>query len=78
MTKYFLAVSLIFLYSCTEQKAVEPVIEEIIKSEAPKTNVTSLVILGTIQDAGAPHIACKKACCADLFENPDKDKQVIF
>ena len=36
----------------------------------------SLVVLGTIQDAGSPHIACKKDCCKDLFDNPDKNRQV--
>ena len=30
----------------------------------------SLIVLGTIQDAGSPHIACKKECCKDLFDNP--------
>lgn len=38
---------------------------------------TSLIILGTIQDAGSPHIACKKDCCKDLFQNPDKDRKVV-
>lgn len=37
----------------------------------------SLVVLGTLQDAGSPHIACKKACCADLFENPDPSRKVV-
>jgi pyrroloquinoline quinone biosynthesis protein B len=38
---------------------------------------TTLVILGTIQDAGSPHIACKKECCATLFENPDSLRKVV-
>lgn len=38
---------------------------------------TSLVILGTVQDAGSPHIACNKDCCKDLFNNPDKDRKVV-
>lgn len=38
---------------------------------------TSLVVLGTLQDAGAPHIACKKDCCKNLFENPNLDLQVV-
>lgn len=38
---------------------------------------TSLIILGTIQDAGSPHIACKKDCCANLFENPDPLRKVV-
>lgn len=37
----------------------------------------SLVVLGTIQDAGSPHIACKKICCEGLFENPDPKRQVV-
>ena len=38
---------------------------------------TSLVILGTIQDAGSPHIACKKECCAKLFKSPDALRKVV-
>jgi len=37
----------------------------------------SLIVLGTVQDAGSPHIACKKQCCADLFENPDPKRKVV-
>jgi len=29
-------------------------------------NETALVILGTVQDAGSPQIACPKPCCTDL------------
>ncbi len=36
-----------------------------------------IVVLGTIQDAGSPHIACKKDCCKGLFNNPDKERQVV-
>lgn len=42
-----------------------------------KITETSLIVLGTIQDAGSPHIACKKACCKDLFLNPDKNRKVV-
>lgn len=38
---------------------------------------TSLIVLGTIQDAGSPHIGCSKECCADLFENPDPGRRVV-
>lgn len=38
---------------------------------------TSLVVLGTIQDAGSPQIACKKSCCSSLFENPDVNRKVV-
>ena len=38
---------------------------------------TSLVVLGTVQDAGSPHIACKKECCKNLFEKPDSLRKVV-
>ena len=47
------------------------------KSSYSPVNEPSLVILGTIQDAGSPHIACKKDCCTSLFENPDPLRKVI-
>ncbi|MCA0931444.1 MBL fold metallo-hydrolase [Lutimonas saemankumensis] len=36
-----------------------------------------LLVLGTVQDAGSPHAACKKACCADLFGNPNPKRKVV-
>lgn len=51
------------------------------ESSTPITKVDdlgiSLVVLGTIQDAGSPHIGCKKECCADLFNNPDTSRKVV-
>lgn len=38
---------------------------------------SSLVILGTIQDGGSPHIGCTKPCCKNLFSNPDKTRMVV-
>ena len=77
MEIHYLLALIIYICSCNEQKVSE--IQEVEEThlEVKRTYVTSLVILGTIQDAGQPHIACKKQCCVDLFENPDKDKQVI-
>lgn len=37
----------------------------------------SLIVLGTVQDAGSPHIACDKVCCAALFETPDASRKVV-
>lgn len=37
----------------------------------------SLIVLGTLQDAGAPHIACKKKCCEDLFVQPNINLQIV-
>ncbi len=38
---------------------------------------TYLIVLGNVQDAGSPQIACTKKCCQDLFENPDKNRKVV-
>ena len=50
-------------------------------AQTPKLNTelttTSIIILGTIQDAGSPHIACTKDCCKDLFDHPDLNRQVV-
>ncbi len=40
-------------------------------------NSVSLVVLGTVQDAGSPHIACEKECCADLFDNQEATRKVV-
>ena len=37
----------------------------------------SLIILGTVQDGGSPHIGCKKECCSTLFEHPDPTRMVV-
>lgn len=42
----------------------------------PLTEI-SLVILGTVQDAGSPQMGCKKSCCKDLFLHPDKNRKVV-
>ncbi|WP_350287679.1 MBL fold metallo-hydrolase [uncultured Croceitalea sp.] len=36
-----------------------------------------LMVLGTVQDAGSPHIGCQKVCCAELFEHPDNKRKVV-
>jgi pyrroloquinoline quinone biosynthesis protein B len=38
---------------------------------------TSLIVLGTIQDGGSPHIGCKKDCCRNLFLNSDESRKVV-
>ena len=43
----------------------------------PMFSQIKLVVLGTLQDAGSPHIACAKLCCKDLFENPDPNRKVV-
>jgi pyrroloquinoline quinone biosynthesis protein B len=38
---------------------------------------TQLIVLGTLQDGGAPHIGCTKACCANLWAHPNPDLKVV-
>jgi pyrroloquinoline quinone biosynthesis protein B len=38
---------------------------------------TSVIVLGTIQDAGSPQVGCTKDCCKKLFRQPDKDRMVV-
>jgi len=52
-----------------------PTKEKIIST--PRFSETSLVVLGTVQDAGSPHIACKKECCSSLFEKADPLRKVV-
>lgn len=47
------------------------------RDDAPEKNKISLVVLGTIQDAGSPHIACIKDCCRNLFLRPATNRKVV-
>ena len=60
-------ISLLFAYACNEQPK-KALIEtpEVASIEKQVETFPSLVVLGTVQDAGSPHIACKKECCVPL------------
>jgi len=49
----------------------------LISWQPPKQAGVSLIVLGTIQDGGSPHIGCNKACCLDLFSHPDYRRKVV-
>ncbi|MGB0837135.1 MAG: MBL fold metallo-hydrolase [Flavobacteriaceae bacterium] len=42
----------------------------------PGRSQTYLKVLGTVQDAGAPHMGCEKSCCVDLFSKPQVNLMV--
>jgi len=46
-------------------------------SKASKNPEIELIVLGTIQDAGSPHIACMKDCCRNIFLRPVTDRKVV-
>ncbi len=63
----YIALACLLFYSC-DQTANQ-------FTELPERGI-QLMILGTIQDAGSPHIGCNKECCSRLFETPDKNRMV--
>lgn len=66
---YLIMVNCLLLTSCIEKPTNHTNIENNIN--------TSIVVLGTIQDGGSPHIGCSKTCCKDLFKKPDNDRLVV-
>ena len=72
------AVFICTLISCNS-KTHTPTTNSLEKKQEPTINAvetTSLVVLGTVQDAGSPQIGCTKECCSGLFQNPDHNRQV--
>lgn len=55
----------------------QPVMPGIEMNLHPSITDVSLVVLGTVQDAGSPQIGCKRDCCKDLFLHPDKSRKVV-
>lgn len=72
--KYVILFLLVFINACkpAPDKKTNPG-----KSEQLNITQTSLIVLGNVQDAGSPHIACKKECCRRLFQNPDENRKVV-
>lgn len=72
----FIILLVLIIASCnpTVKKENDTVINE---NNVPGIEKTSLIVLGTVQDAGSPHIACKKECCKDLFIHPDHSRKAV-
>lgn len=51
--------------------------DQVVEANILTEKGVSIIILGTIQDAGSPHIACEKECCAALFKNQDASRKVV-
>ena len=76
MKKYYIFLLIIFILSCSNKKSSINTFQEKNTQEL-NINNTSIIILGTIQDAGSPQIGCNKSCCINLFENPDISRQIV-
>lgn len=76
MSRLIFAIYFLSFLCCKEAKR-----ESLANSEKePKTvsdSGVSLIVLGTVQDAGSPHIACEKDCCKVLFETADAVRKVV-
>jgi pyrroloquinoline quinone biosynthesis protein B len=85
MKLFTLIFSILVLFSCAEEECKECEAEIFDELNEPSDSgeiinpvqKVSLVILGNVQDAGSPHMACTKDCCKDLFENPDPNRKVV-
>jgi pyrroloquinoline quinone biosynthesis protein B len=68
--KYLLLLTCLCLLTCCGEQVALP-------APAPKIDSdVTLVVLGNVQDAGSPHIACRKDCCQELFDQPNPKRQV--
>ncbi|MGB3463862.1 MAG: MBL fold metallo-hydrolase [Cyclobacteriaceae bacterium] len=66
----------LYLSGCQDTKAIHEDPMDMIVSAADSSGAF-IMILGTVQDAGSPQIACQKACCIPLYSNPDFTRKVV-
>ncbi|MEP2278261.1 MBL fold metallo-hydrolase [Maribacter sp.] len=74
MKIYILILAAFVIISCADTVEPKQTIQQV---KASVLEETSIVVLGNVQDAGSPQIACKKECCADLFEHADSQRRVV-
>ncbi len=48
-----------------------------LSAHGPTYGKVQLYILGNVQDAGCPHIACSRPCCVENFKSPKKRNRVV-
>lgn len=63
---------LVFLAACRPPQNDGRVLPIPAKIQSP-----SIVVLGTVQDAGSPQIGCAKECCKRLFTHPDANRKIV-
>lgn len=77
MKTHFILLSLVlFILACNNNVSSKKIVS-IDTTENTSVNETSLIVLGTTQDAGAPQIGCKKKCCIGLFNNSTVNRNVV-
>ncbi|ALM09288.1 pyrroloquinoline quinone biosynthesis protein PqqB [Sediminicola sp. YIK13] len=74
---YLGLISVVTLVACKENTQSKPQKKQEPVNGSPIKNKVSLIILGTVQDAGSPHIGCTKTCCENLFLEPSEERRVV-
>ncbi|HYG50211.1 MAG TPA: MBL fold metallo-hydrolase [Flavobacteriales bacterium] len=67
------------LLSCGRDENVieQSTMNEPVAVHAKNPDGIYIVVLGTVQDGGSPHLGCSKTCCKKLFEHPDPLRKVV-
>jgi pyrroloquinoline quinone biosynthesis protein B len=73
--RFLYLILLLVFFSCQEKK-IAKISTPFERSTSVEELDVSLILLGTLQDAGAPQINCNKKCCQDLFEQADLVRRV--
>ena len=73
--RFLYLILLLVFFSCQEKK-IAKMSTPFERSTSVEELDVSLILLGTLQDAGAPQINCNKKCCQGLFEQADLVRRV--
>ncbi len=72
----FLYLILLLVFFFCQKKKIAKASTPFESSTSVEELDVSLILLGTLQDAGAPQINCNKKCCQGLFEQADLVRRV--
>lgn len=75
LKRLFLLFGLVLFLGCKETSKTKKHTTD--NLPMPQENSVSVVVLGTVQDAGAPHIACEKECCTTLYKSSGSSPEVV-
>ncbi len=75
--KIYFVIPFLFLSSFPESLSKKESGNPDNKSTGRSLEKVSLIVLGTVQDAGSPQAGCNKKCCRKLFLHPDQNRKVV-
>ena len=74
--RFLYLILLLVFFSCQEKKITKVRPLRLRALLQHRELGVSLILLGTLQDAGAPQLNCNKKCCQGLFEQADSARRV--